>query len=94
MSYKIRYGSDRFGQDPGRKRLRLRLLASGGLLLLNGLMRLWPKSAALSTLLFSADPMTSGERALSALADALAGGAGWYRALAVWCRCIIDGAAV
>lgn len=94
MSYKIRYGTDRFGQIPGKGRLRLQLLMSGGLLLLTGLMQLWPKSAALTARLFSVDPMTGGERALSALADALAGGAGWYQALAVWCRCIIDGAAV
>ena len=91
MSYKIRYGYDRYGQISGKRMLLLQSLVSGMLLCVAILDR--SRGGALSSLL-CAQPVSVTERAVAALSGALAEGEGWYWALAVWCRILIDGTAV
>lgn len=94
MSYKIRYGYDRHRQIPTKQLVCVQCLVSGGMLLLLGLARFWSGDNTILAAVLSSSPMTVAERAVSALSCALARGEGWYQSLAVWCRTIIDGAAV
>lgn len=94
MSYRIRYGYDRYRQLPTKQILRAQCLGSGMLLLLVGMARLWGEDVSMLLPLLASGPVTVAERAVSALSCALAQGEGWYSGLVVWCRVIIDGAAV
>ena len=93
MSYKIRYDFGRRRQNPTKQILRVQCVISGVMAVLLCLIRFGRGGEMLMGLL-SVQPETIGERAVSALSLALARGEGWYQALAVWCRTIIDGAAV
>lgn len=94
MSYKIRYGYDRYRQIPEKHIFWVQSLVSGVLLLMAGMVRLWDGGIRMLGLVLSSGPMTVSERAVSALSGALAGGEGWYQALAVWCRTLIDAGTV
>ncbi len=90
MAYKIRYGVDRYKQDSLKQTVQIQILVSGGLLLLTGLAEFLDRGALLVEGILTAQPMNVTEWAVSAFADTLARGEGWYQGLAVWCRTIID----
>ena len=50
----------------------------------------WRPASTRMTEVLASGPTTVTEMAVSALAERLAAGEGWYHALAVWCRTIID----
>ena len=94
MSYKIRYGSDIYSRNPVKGQLLMQSAAAGALLLLCGLILLGDNGKRLLYDLVSELPVNAAERAVYALSNSLARGEGWYRALVVWCREIIDAGAV
>lgn len=94
MAYKIRYGIDRYRWTSLGKVMRYQILISAGLLLLTGLALLWEGEPRWLEGAFYGQPLTATERAVCAFSDSLACGDGWYRALLVWCRTIIDAGAV
>ena len=93
MSYKIRYGFDRHRQNSAERILWIQSVVSIVLLGLTALTRGWDGADQLLSAVMYPQAATVGERAVVALSGALAQGVGWYQALAVWCRTIIDGAA-
>lgn len=93
MAYKIRYGRGINRRRDIRTLVQLQLLTAGALLMAVSLVQFWERGAGVVRLFLTPDPMSLGEQALAACAQALSGGEEWYQALAVWCRRIMDGAA-
>lgn len=89
MSYRIRYGPDRIFTRSQRYDAA-RWLCSGVLLLLWLLSALLPdRWTELVRELLCRGPQTTTEQAVSALAEALAAGEGWYYGLVRWCAAIL-----
>ena len=94
MSYKIRYDYDRYRRIPAKQILLCQCVVSGVLLCMTAIAGAVHGRHQILSSILSAEPVTLAERAVAELSGALAAGEGWYRALAVWCRTVIDGAAV
>lgn len=94
MAYQIRYGFDRYRCISPWGTIRHQAAAAAGLLVLSGLLLLTEGGTAWLIQTFSGQAQSAGERAVLALSRVLAEGEGWYRALTVWCREIIDAGAV
>ena len=90
MAYSIRYALQT-KPEISNSGFALRALTAAGLAAGVALARLcWSEGTILAERLLAAPPEGTAEIALSALAQVLADGEGWYRALAVWCRTILD----
>ena len=94
MSYKIRYGFDSHRPVSMKHAFLLRSAVSCVLFCITGLCRCLGMWDGLLRQMLCAEPTTVAERAVAALAGALTEGKGWYWALAVWCRAMIDGSTV
>lgn len=92
MAYSIRYGPAGPVRWEHQKRKHWRTVGAAALLGLTALLRLlWTEGAETAAEILASGPKTVTEQAVAALAGSVAAGEGWYHALAVWCRTIIDG---
>ena len=91
MAYSIRYQPyvNRYGKGDYGIRLRIGL-SLGLLILLIGLRMFWEDGVAVAERYLSSGPERKGERAVSALANALVAGQGLYRGMVAWCRVMMD----
>lgn len=93
MAYKIRYGRRRQVPADTGGALRLQSLTAFFLLICLSLVRIgWAFGAEKAAELLASEPRTVTERAVWAMAQALASGEGWYHGLAVWCETILRSA--
>lgn len=92
MSYRIRYGPSgvRRAEENHGRMLRWQICAAG-LVIIWGIGFVFPEAGAILRELLCREPMTAGEQAVAAFAQALRLGKGWYDGLAVWCRTILFG---
>ena len=93
MAYEIRYGFDRSRQYSLKRMMHGQLIGSGMLVLVSGMIALLDGGMQLLCRLFITPPTSLTEQAVTAFADVLCRGEGWYRGLAVCCRTIIEGGA-
>lgn len=91
MAYSIRYGPEGPVRWEHQKKNHARAVGAAVLLALAALLRLvWAEGAEAAAGILASEPGTVTELAVAALAESVAAGEGWYHALAVWCRTIID----
>ena len=91
MAYRIRYGKEiklrRSRWQFGGFRILTALLLT---LFVVGLRLGWERGAQKMSEILASKLETVTEQTVRAMADSLAAGEGWYHALAVWCRAILD----
>lgn len=91
MAYSIRYGPDGVTRRGGPGRKHWQTVGAAVLLFFAALLRLiWAEGAQMAAEIVASGPKTVAEQAVTALAESITAGEGWYHALAVWCRTIID----
>ncbi len=88
MGYRIRYGKPRWARE--KRVLAIQGILAAGLTAAGLLACLVPAARGWMAATLAGGPGTTTERAVAAMAEAMAAGEGVYHGMVVWCRTVLE----